>query len=67
MREEEKQMDRSSKAECPEVAGPATNACCAEGAGLGLAITRSIIRAHGGEISVRCGIDGVCFEIRLAR
>ncbi|MCX7148689.1 MAG: ATP-binding protein, partial [Rhodocyclales bacterium] len=37
----------------------------AEGAGLGLAITRSIIRAHGGEISVRCGIDGVCFEIRL--
>lgn len=36
-----------------------------EGAGLGLAITRSIIRAHGGEISVRSGNDGVCFEIRL--
>ncbi len=38
-----------------------------EGAGLGLAITRSIVQAHGGEISVRCTADGVCFEIRLAR
>lgn len=37
-----------------------------EGAGLGLAITRSIIRAHGGEICVRSGMDGVCFEIRMA-
>ena len=36
-----------------------------EGAGLGLAITRSIIRAHGGEIHVRSGIDGVCFELRM--
>jgi two-component system heavy metal sensor histidine kinase CusS len=36
-----------------------------EGAGLGLAITRSIVLAHGGEISARTTADGVCFEIRL--
>jgi len=36
-----------------------------EGAGLGLAITRSIIRAHGGEIDVYSGPQGVRFEIRL--
>jgi len=38
-----------------------------EGAGLGLAITRSIVQAHGGEISVRPTADGVCFTIRLPR
>ncbi len=37
-----------------------------EGAGLGLAITRSIIRAHGGEIGVSSLENGACFEIRLA-
>ncbi len=32
---------------------------------VGLAITRSIILAHGGEIAVRSGDAGVCFELRL--
>lgn len=36
-----------------------------EGAGLGLAITRSIVIAHGGEISARATTDGVCFELHL--
>jgi two-component system heavy metal sensor histidine kinase CusS len=38
-----------------------------EGAGLGLAITRSIVQAHGGEISAHSTADGVCFKIQLAR
>jgi two-component system heavy metal sensor histidine kinase CusS len=37
-----------------------------EGAGLGLAITRSIVCAHGGEIDVRAVAGGVCFELRMA-
>ena len=36
-----------------------------EGAGLGLAITRSIVRAHGGDVAVRSTADGACFEVRL--
>ena len=36
-----------------------------EGAGLGLAITRSIVRAHGGDIAARSLAGEVRFEIRM--
>lgn len=36
-----------------------------EGAGLGLAITRSIVRAHGGEVAARTGATGLCIEATL--
>lgn len=38
-----------------------------EGAGLGLAITRSIVRAHGGEISAQSADGLSCFTITLPR
>lgn len=36
-----------------------------EGAGLGLAIARSIVQAHGGAISVISDQDGTCFRLDL--
>jgi two-component system heavy metal sensor histidine kinase CusS len=36
-----------------------------EGAGLGLAITRSIVRAHGGQITAQSGEGLTCFTITL--
>ena len=36
-----------------------------EGAGLGLAITRSIARAHGGEASVRSSDGSTVFELAI--
>lgn len=36
-----------------------------EGAGLGLAITRSIIQAHGGEVTVTSGARQTCFRVEL--
>lgn len=38
-----------------------------EGAGLGLALTRSIAQAHGGRTSARSGGDGTAFTIELPR
>lgn len=37
----------------------------AEGAGLGLAITRSIMQAHGGDVSVSSADGLTVFELRL--
>ena len=38
-----------------------------EGVGLGLAITRSIMRAHGGEASVRSDLMSTVFELTIPR
>lgn len=38
---------------------------CADGAGLGLAITRAIMLAHQGSIAVRSDPDATCFTLRF--
>jgi len=37
----------------------------ADGAGLGLAIAKSIVQLHGGTVSVRAGATGPLFEFRF--
>jgi len=44
-------------------ADPARVAGDADGAGLGLAITRSIAEVHGGRISVTSADDSTCFTL----
>jgi len=49
-----------------EIFEPFSSSRGQRGTGLGLAVTRQIIDAHGGSISLRSGADeGACFELRL--
>lgn len=47
--------------------GSTQRASRGEGAGLGLAITRSIVRAHGGQITAQSTAGLTCFTITLPR
>ena len=38
-----------------------------DGNGLGLAITRAIARAHGGDVTVATTTDGLCFDLSIPR
>jgi signal transduction histidine kinase len=55
----ETERDRIFK---PFVRGEASRSKDSGGNGLGLSIARNIARAHGGELTLRCGRDGVGLE-----
>jgi signal transduction histidine kinase len=59
-------FDRFWQAEQARSPIPSTTSTQAQGTGLGLAIAQSIVKRHGGEITVKSMLgEGTCFTVRL--